>query len=437
MTQLRIHTILTHRDPDIDEIVAIHLLKRHGELKYPGISKANIVTIAQRNTEGKSAEEMEREGVLCIGVGRGRFDEHPSENRARVEGECAATLVAKDLSMRDDQVAKSNIEYALEKNYSANTWEFEIAPLEKLAFRYLAHTGEDKNMEQKIFDACFLLLDVAERNESHHPEERKANMALESMDEFIARWILERFGGKGNIADYLSRSNTEDKSASVIVAKDLKKADDKVFYWILQYAKKRRVADDGEIETKYDLSELVKLAQRYDFNQDRLEEAVFIFLDAIWHKYKNFFIDCRRDYNSRETRVAEIVLNEETLVVTSVLSSNPEIAKYCRSQYGGNSAVVIKRDPDTGNTQIFFNQKFNLDPIPVAREIRRAERQAKGLEDNLGDEELGKQGKVQGSEEWFFDGFQVLNGSHTAEEKPTVLKREEVEKAVLRGLMSR
>jgi hypothetical protein len=435
-----IHTILTHRDPDMDEMEAIRLLRRYGEEKYSGITDASIQTLAKRDSMEKNAETLESEGILCVGIAGGKFDEHPFGERGRRDGECAATLVAKDIGADKHPRAKANIAYALSKNYSAETWEFEIAPLEKLAFKYLTHSGDearDKDMEKQIFDACFLLLNAAEENEAFLTENKPSpRQASKSTDEFITEWLLTRWGTIGNLPAYIEQAKAEDRSAAVIAAKALRKSEDRVFYWILQYAKKRRVADDGKTATGFDLSDLVMYAQRHSYPEAEIQKAVFIFMDAIWHKYKNFFIDCRNDYNSPATRVATLQRGAETLLVTSVLSSNPEIAKYCRSEHGKYSAVVIKRDPQTGNTQVFFNQKYNLDPKPVAKEIRIAERTTKGMTDSLDDTALVSQGKAEGAEEWYFDGFQLLNGSNTAEEIPTKLSREEVEQAVMRGLRS-
>ena len=429
-----IHTILTHQDPDMDEIVAIHILKRHGESRYPGIKDADIITQAKRDFD-KSPDELEAEGILCVGIGGGKYDEHPVGGRTRREGDCAATLVAKDLGLFEDPRVGPNASYALSKNYSPDTWEFEIAPLEKLAFRYLTHSDDEnknKQNETKIFEACFLLLDAAEK---HYQGTETNGRATLSTDELIAKWMLDRFSPNAWPVDlYRVKAEQEDRAISSVVAKAIKKSEDRVFYWILQYAKKRRVADDGKQDTNYDLSDLVTFAQRYGYPEEKIEEAVFIFMDAIWNKYKNFFVDCKKDYNSPETRVAVLEKNGEKLLVTSVLSSNPEIARYCRSEYGKHSAVVIKKDPQTGNMQVFFNQKYGLDPKPVAKELRIVERLANGFTEELPEETLTAQGKVEGSEVWYYDGYQLLNGSHTAEEVPTKLSREEVEKAVMRGL---
>ncbi len=431
----QIHTILTHRDPDMDEVEAIRLLKRYGENTYPGISKAEIVTVAKRDFEGKKAENFELEGVLCVGIGGGKFDEHPFGERGRREGECAATLVAKDLGIDANPNTKANIAYALDKNYSAETAEFEIAPLEKLAFKYLSHNGNDTQnyeMESRIFDACFLLLDAVEEIKKN-PARKEAP---KSIDEYIADWLLRNFGNQNSPSLDIFKLKAQENQGSITVqiAKAIKKSEDKIFYWIIQYAKKHRTPNVIMSENSFELSDLVTLAQQLNYPESQISEAVDIMLNGIWYKYKNFFVDCKRDFNSDSTRVASLKYGNAELRIISLLSTNSEIAKYARSEYGGYSAVVIKRDPNTHNTQIFFNKKNGLDPQPVVKEIRIAERKNKGINVALEDEILMAQGKIEGAEEWFFDGYQILNGSNTTDVSPTQLSREEIEQAVMRGL---
>ncbi len=98
----RFRKIVTHVRPHFDEVVAIWLLYVFGQEKFPGISQAEIEYWGFGKTpDGRSAEEYEREGVLLIGVGGGRFDEHPTATKERTAGECAATLVAKALGVRE------------------------------------------------------------------------------------------------------------------------------------------------------------------------------------------------------------------------------------------------------------------------------------------------------------------------------------------------
>jgi hypothetical protein len=98
------HTIITHKRPHLDEILAILLLIMFGEKFFPGISKAKFEfwDAGNKTIDGRPWQEWQDEGFILVGVGGGRFDEHPTHNNDRKEGECAATLVAKALRIHNE-----------------------------------------------------------------------------------------------------------------------------------------------------------------------------------------------------------------------------------------------------------------------------------------------------------------------------------------------
>jgi len=99
----KIKQIATHVRPHLDEILAIWILRMFGALKFPGIETAEIIywDAGSKTPDGRSAEEWLADGVLCVGVGGGMFDEHPNlaAKEARREEECSASLVAKFLGV--------------------------------------------------------------------------------------------------------------------------------------------------------------------------------------------------------------------------------------------------------------------------------------------------------------------------------------------------
>lgn len=103
MSLTPIHTIVTHYRPHLDEIMAILLLDLYGGQEFPGtrevIRRGNIVfwDAGSLPPDGRTAEDWERDGYLLVGVGQGRFDEHPGPGRGRLKGETATSLVAKFL----------------------------------------------------------------------------------------------------------------------------------------------------------------------------------------------------------------------------------------------------------------------------------------------------------------------------------------------------
>ena len=100
------HTIVLPVRPQPDTIVAIFILKRFGEIKFPGIREAKIEfwTIMP---EGQSSEQLLAEGYVLIDLGSGPFDHHQKKERITV-----SELVAQYLEAADDPSLAKLLEYA-------------------------------------------------------------------------------------------------------------------------------------------------------------------------------------------------------------------------------------------------------------------------------------------------------------------------------------
>lgn len=115
--------IITHYGPHFDELLALWLLWYKGAEKYPGIGDALVYQRGDQPEERDGEWLFHRLGVIALGWGFGRFDEHPDPNRSipRKEGECCATLVAKDLGIQDDPVLLGMLKYALKEDEKSGT----------------------------------------------------------------------------------------------------------------------------------------------------------------------------------------------------------------------------------------------------------------------------------------------------------------------------
>ncbi len=89
-----------------DTLVAIFLLKKFGQERYPGITTASI-TIRQMIEEGESPESLEKKGCLLIDMGGGRYDHH-----TKLKGATASLLVANDLGVAEKPALSKLLEYA-------------------------------------------------------------------------------------------------------------------------------------------------------------------------------------------------------------------------------------------------------------------------------------------------------------------------------------
>lgn len=122
---MAIKIIATHPRPHLDEITAIWLLRKAGTGMFSGVENAKIEYWNESDIK-KSSEEYEKEGILLLGIGGGRFDEHPTERNARKENECCATLVAKHLGIDDDPIFEKILKFTFNNDLKASTHPFDL-----------------------------------------------------------------------------------------------------------------------------------------------------------------------------------------------------------------------------------------------------------------------------------------------------------------------
>ncbi|MDO8425369.1 MAG: hypothetical protein Q7T01_02550 [bacterium] len=107
MEQQRFHAIVTHHRPHPDELVAwrmlTHWFPEIAEQHFPGISARTLSFGDQgpQPPDGISVEELERSGVLALGIWGSWTDEHPANGEERKRQDCCATLVARRLGVTD------------------------------------------------------------------------------------------------------------------------------------------------------------------------------------------------------------------------------------------------------------------------------------------------------------------------------------------------
>jgi hypothetical protein len=109
MESIPIHTVVLYPRPHPDNIVALYLVREFGEQHFPGIRQAQV-QFWPSVPPGKTAEEYEREGVLLIDMGGGRFDHH-HDDHTDDKTTCATTLVARFLNIHERPELKKLLEY--------------------------------------------------------------------------------------------------------------------------------------------------------------------------------------------------------------------------------------------------------------------------------------------------------------------------------------
>lgn len=196
------NTIVIHERPHLDEICAVWLLQRFGEEKYPGIREAQLVlggSGGENLMKELSSQELELAGIIPIGVGGGRFDEHPGIGVSKKENECAATLVAKDLGVNDNLVLKKILDFVRQGDLKGGNHPFDLAALVKAGNHTLPNDPERivewtmealdwKYQEQKSFLSANQEIDSsAETRKIHGPKGELTMVVGETSNEEFSK----------------------------------------------------------------------------------------------------------------------------------------------------------------------------------------------------------------------------------------------------------
>jgi len=133
-SNVRFTELLTHERPHLDEIVAIWLLRKFGEQKFPGAATAKVsfTSVRKLNEAGLKPDDYDARGILLLGIGGGRFDEHPTLEEGRKAGDCATTLVAKELGISDDPALAKILRFVRAADVEGNASPFDISYVVKL-----------------------------------------------------------------------------------------------------------------------------------------------------------------------------------------------------------------------------------------------------------------------------------------------------------------
>ncbi|MEK7650757.1 MAG: hypothetical protein AAB364_02715 [Patescibacteria group bacterium] len=198
-----VNRIVTHCWPHLDEIVAIWLLWVFGQKLFPGVPEAPVEFWGDGNQppDGKSWQEHEAEGTLFIGIGGGRFDEHPADGSSRKVGECTATLVARHLGLLERRELDMILEHVRKEDLEAGFGAFSLGSIVKSMHK----SGMDpKWVMNWVFDALDAKL----------KEQETFLAALNFLDGFVLPERLAQIGGKSHTLVVVTTANPETNRAA-------------------------------------------------------------------------------------------------------------------------------------------------------------------------------------------------------------------------------
>lgn len=162
-----VRALLTHTHPDLDAILSIHLMRTHGTKVFEGVADAELrFTSANALPGGKTAEQLEEEGVLTLDTGGGRFDTHPVDGQENEEkwDTCASVLVAEHFGVEKEESYRFLLPYALNHDAKGQSLTSREAAHHLLAPHSLIEGlhGQDRSDAEVVDITVPLLLGIAE-----------------------------------------------------------------------------------------------------------------------------------------------------------------------------------------------------------------------------------------------------------------------------------
>ena len=107
MPSSHIRTLLLHESPDLDAAFSSWLLRRFGEDRYAGVRTAELTfSPVGELPEGRTAAELEVEGILAVDTGGGRLDNH-----GQATPTSSSLLVATDLEINNDRALEKLLRF--------------------------------------------------------------------------------------------------------------------------------------------------------------------------------------------------------------------------------------------------------------------------------------------------------------------------------------
>ncbi len=165
--RMQYHTIALFPKLQPDTLLALFLLKKFGEKKFPGVSQAKLKFWTQL-PQGKTAKELESSGHILIDIGEGFFDHH-RENMEKETKRCVSEIIADYLGIADDSALKKLLAYARRDDLEGKG-TISSDPLDRAFGLSGILMNLNKSFPEKLEGIANLVLDIYE---AHYVEEEK------------------------------------------------------------------------------------------------------------------------------------------------------------------------------------------------------------------------------------------------------------------------
>lgn len=195
----KISTFLTHRFPQLDEILAYWMLLRFWAEKCAK-KGVKIMFWSEEGPEASArlTEILKDDGVLACGIGGGELDEHPAGGNNGKKGECAATLAAKKFGVSEVPELKRFLNFVRNNDLAAKGTPFDVAG----GLRAMYKTNPENPM--KAIEWALSAIDA------FYAEEVEFTKALE---EFRAKAVIDNIVMNGSGTQKVATIECDNESA--------------------------------------------------------------------------------------------------------------------------------------------------------------------------------------------------------------------------------
>lgn len=412
----------THWRPHIDEIVGFKLLTitEEGEKLFPGISKVQGLTFVQ--SADYDVTEALAKGRVPLGIGHGKFDDHPLPGKRRKKGVCSAVLVAQELGLADSPAWANLLNYTLlndTQGARSPFAPFELAYIPKMMYEI------DKSWDHSqdsVVSWTGLAIEAILAHESKVAQGSQAfdqQLCVVAFDRALAAWLMVKFDGK-KFATEEERAEFVFGSQELIaeqVIKRLAMAEDPWFKKILEFFRAKPETGNALFNIR---SLLTLIYERDHADGDLAIEWLFMALETKY-KEQELFHEAWVEFERRVETVTVWRGKEKLTIAIMTDCDKMLMGKVARAK---GMAMLIQQQP-WGNVQIFSNRKLHIKAYDLAAMIRLTEQELRGEVVTTDWRQLREEGLVPGCENWYYllgdrkDAHMLLNGSLSVEQPPT------------------
>ena len=403
MESIAVQKILTHEHPDLDAMMSVLLLKKFGEAQFPGVENAEVIfSPAGTLPEGKSPRQLEKQGIIAVDIGGGRFDSHPSHTTGQAKADRSATdLVAETLGVLDHPDWKALIEFSRlhdttgHSMYSTNILHHISALSNLLKGIQIQHAGDSA----AIMKAGLNLVANIPFSVKHQDDPFRVSILQEAVDNYLAKVGI----------------NMEEPPEWLGNFKD--------WHWRL-HNKFRTTYGKNPMDKLVSLKSICHGAfYRFEEDMEQFQQIVDLCVSSMlirekkWHEALTFY-----DENCQVEHVGN-------LTFSTISSSNGMVIKAARFRHKPD--ILIYQNPENGGVTLFIQRKGALGRFPfevIAARVRVAEAVLNAEEPKF--EELEALGTIHG---WFLhQSYNLLIRGSNKQNKfvPTSIPLEQISQLV-------